>query len=101
MQPIPTTSICKNLQHLLFNILHQQRTTTKMRPTLRLAASLAPGSNRTTTLIPPLTLYRRILRAHRHLPANQRVLGDSYVKEEFRRHRDVENPAHIVREISR
>jgi hypothetical protein len=26
-----------------------------------------------------------------------RILGDSYVKNEFRAHRDVENPLHIVR----
>jgi hypothetical protein len=72
-----------------------------MRPAIRLAASLAPGTAQSSaaaaTLIPPLALYRRILRAHRGLPAEQRVLGDAYVKEEFRRHRAVENPLHIVR----
>jgi hypothetical protein len=71
-----------------------------MRPALRLAASLRPGAARArdpATLTPPLALLRRILRAHRALPAEQRVLGDAYVKEEFRRHREVENPMHIVR----
>ncbi|KAF9348915.1 acetate non-utilizing protein 9 [Mortierella sp. AD094] len=48
-------------------------------------------------LIPPLTLYRQILRAHRvHLPPQFRILGDGYVKAEFHRHKDVENPLYIV-----
>lgn len=49
-------------------------------------------------LLPPIPLYRRLLRAHRkHLPAEMRVLGDEYIKAEFRAHRNVENPAHLVR----
>ena len=33
-------------------------------------------------------LYKNVLRAHRaHLPAAMRSLGDSYAREEFRRHR--------------
>jgi len=59
---------------------------------LRLAAvsSLPP-------LLPPIPLYRRLLRAHRkHLPADMRLLGDEYVKAEFRAHRGVENPVHMV-----
>ncbi|KAG0330991.1 acetate non-utilizing protein 9 [Podila humilis] len=48
-------------------------------------------------LTPPLTLYRQILRAHRvHLPSQFRILGDGYVKAEFHRHKDVENPLYIV-----
>lgn len=48
-------------------------------------------------LLPPIPLYRRLLRAHRKfLPAEMRVLGDDYVKSEFRAHRAVENPLHIV-----
>jgi hypothetical protein len=47
-------------------------------------------------LLPPLQLYRRILRVHRKLEPEMRVLGDSYVKNEFRAHRTVENPLHIV-----
>ena len=46
--------------------------------------------------LPPLQLYRRILRVHRKLEPEMRVLGDSYVKNEFRAHRGVENPLHIV-----
>ncbi|KAG0375321.1 acetate non-utilizing protein 9 [Mortierella sp. AD032] len=48
-------------------------------------------------LIPPLTLYRQILRAHRtHLPPQFRILGDGYVKAEFHRHKTVDNPLYIV-----
>ncbi|SMN20120.1 similar to Saccharomyces cerevisiae YDR511W ACN9 Protein of the mitochondrial intermembrane space, required for acetate utilization and gluconeogenesis [Maudiozyma saulgeensis] len=48
------------------------------------------------TLLPPLMLYRRILRAHRVLPEVQRSIGDKYVKNEFKLHKDVDNPLHIV-----
>lgn len=49
-------------------------------------------------LLPPIPLYRRLLRSHRKcLTKEQRVLGDEYVKHEFRLHQKVENPVHIVR----
>lgn len=49
-------------------------------------------------LLPPLHLYRRVLRVHRNkLDPEMRILGDLYVKAEFRAHREVENPVHIVR----
>ncbi|GAA5927236.1 hypothetical protein JCM3775_002488 [Rhodotorula graminis] len=48
-------------------------------------------------LLPPLPLYRRLLRVHRKvLPAELRVFGDDYVKAEFRRTRSTDNPLHIV-----
>ncbi|KZF24351.1 ACN9-domain-containing protein [Xylona heveae TC161] len=48
-------------------------------------------------LLPPIPLYRRLLRAHRHkLPPEMRLLGDQYVKSEFRAHRSVDNPVHII-----
>lgn len=48
-------------------------------------------------LLPPIPLYRRILRTHRkHLPQQMRLLGDEYVKSEFRAHRNIDNPVHIV-----
>ena len=47
-------------------------------------------------LLPPIPLYRRILRSHRKLPLEERVLGDIYIKKEFRAHRDIDNPVHIV-----
>lgn len=48
-------------------------------------------------LLPPIHLYRRLLRAHRkYLPAEMRILGDEYIKAEFRAHRKVDNPAHLV-----
>ncbi|KAM5544539.1 hypothetical protein V8D89_001437 [Ganoderma adspersum] len=47
-------------------------------------------------LLPPLPLYRRILRAHRNLPREMRSLGDVYVKDEFRRHKETTNKVHII-----
>lgn len=47
-------------------------------------------------LLAPLPLYRRILRSHRSLPIEMKSLGDTYVKDEFKKHRDVENPLQIV-----
>ncbi|KAJ3560095.1 hypothetical protein NP233_g11058 [Leucocoprinus birnbaumii] len=67
---------------------------------IRLAESVtkAPLNLReaSATLLPPLPLYRSILRAHRNLPPEMRSLGDVYVKSEFRLHREVTNPAHII-----
>jgi hypothetical protein len=55
---------------------------------------LSPGP---MALLPPVYLYRRLLRAHRkHLPSEMRLLGDEYIKSEFRAHREVENPVHLV-----
>jgi hypothetical protein len=66
----------------------------------RLAAAAAQKGFKPSpmALLPPIPLYRRLLRAHRkHLPPEMRVLGDEYIKAEFRAHRNVENPAHLVR----
>lgn len=56
------------------------------------------GGQRGLALLPPIPLYRRLLRAHRKFLPNRemRVLGDQYVRGEFRAHREVENPVHIV-----
>ncbi|KAF5122133.1 Succinate dehydrogenase assembly factor 3, mitochondrial [Metarhizium anisopliae] len=64
----------------------------------RATASIQNGLRQTkTALLPPIPLYRRLLRAHRkHLPAEMRVLGDEYIKAEFRLHRKVDNPAHLI-----
>ncbi|CEJ90194.1 Putative Acetate non-utilizing protein 9, mitochondrial [[Torrubiella] hemipterigena] len=72
-----------------------------MRPTLaRLASSAAASSPlrpQAMALLPPIPLYRRLLRAHRkHLPPEMRLLGDEYIKAEFRAHRQVENPMHLI-----
>ncbi|KAK0495150.1 hypothetical protein EDD18DRAFT_263753 [Armillaria luteobubalina] len=68
------------------------------------------------SLLPSIVLYRHLLRAHRSLPDGMRSLGDDYVKAgarvfgdslkkwseesvfiaEFRRHREVTNPLHII-----
>lgn len=37
----------------------------------------------------PLILYKRILRLHYGLPKEIRYIGDQYVKDEFRRHKNV------------
>ncbi|ODQ78149.1 hypothetical protein BABINDRAFT_162822 [Babjeviella inositovora NRRL Y-12698] len=47
-------------------------------------------------LLPPLKLYRAILRSHRKLPQLHRDLGDQYVKAEFKAHKSIDNPLHIV-----
>ncbi|CEQ41108.1 SPOSA6832_02805 [Sporobolomyces salmonicolor] len=72
-------------------------------PTLRRLASgihnLSPSATAelAAELLPPLPLYRRLLRVHRKvLPAEFRVMGDDYVKAEFRRTRSTDNPLHIV-----
>lgn len=68
---------------------------------LLMATPASIGSKSSLTealaLLPPLQLYRRLLRVHRKLDPEMRVLGDSYVKKEFRAHRTAENPLHIVR----
>ncbi|KAL9615247.1 MAG: hypothetical protein Q9167_000341 [Letrouitia subvulpina] len=72
-----------------------------MRLSLRVLAS--PSSFESTiypaalTLLPPIPLYRRLLRGHRkYLPEDMRLLGDKYIKSEFRAHKNVENPIHII-----
>ncbi|KLJ05569.1 acetate non-utilizing protein 9, mitochondrial [Blastomyces silverae] len=58
---------------------------------------MAANSRQLSALLPPLQLYRRLLRVHRKkLPKDMRLLGDEYVKSEFRAHRNVDNPIHIV-----
>ncbi|KAF1920487.1 acetate non-utilizing protein 9, mitochondrial precursor [Ampelomyces quisqualis] len=48
-------------------------------------------------LLPPIPLYRTILRTHRKkLGVEERVLGDMYVKAEFRAHKDIDNPVQII-----
>ncbi|KAH8109570.1 ACN9-domain-containing protein [Phellopilus nigrolimitatus] len=70
-------------------------------PTLSLFAksvSKAPLNLReaSASLLPPIPLYRSILRAHRYLPVEMRSLGDDYVKAEFQRHKSTDNPLHII-----
>lgn len=68
-----------------------------MRPSLvRLIRPRRPERN-TAPLLPPIKLYRSILRAHAHkLPQELRPLGDEYVKAEFKAHQNIDNPLHIV-----
>lgn len=65
-----------------------------MRPSIRLLARPAPPK---LNVLPPIPLYRRLLRIHRNkLPPEERVMGDLYLKDEFRRHKDIDNPIHII-----
>ncbi|RLV85752.1 Succinate dehydrogenase assembly factor 3 mitochondrial [Meyerozyma sp. JA9] len=68
-----------------------------MKPTLvRLVRPRRP-ERVTDPLLPPLRLYKNILRAHAtKLPAELRPLGDQYVKAEFKAHKNIDNPLHIV-----
>lgn len=68
-----------------------------MRPTLvRLVRQRRPD-RKTSPLLPPLQLYKAILRAHAYkLPGELRPLGDQYVKAEFKAHKSIDNPLHIV-----
>ncbi|KAB8299258.1 hypothetical protein DID88_007709 [Monilinia fructigena] len=74
----------------------------KLSPRLLLASPSAAGTGKgfrpaPMALLPPIPLYRRLFRAHRkHLPREMRLLGDEYIKNEFRQHRNVENPVHII-----
>ncbi|KAF4600472.1 hypothetical protein EYR38_005101 [Pleurotus pulmonarius] len=67
---------------------------------IRLAQSISSKplnlTEASSTLLPPKPLFRRLLRAHRVLPTEMRSLGDVYVKAEFRRHKEVTNPVHIM-----
>lgn len=68
-----------------------------MKPSLvRLVRPRRP-ERQTDPLLPPLKLYRSILRAHIHkIPVEIRPLGDQYVKAEFKAHKNIDNPLHIV-----
>lgn len=74
----------------------------KLSPRLLFATPSAAGAGKglrpaPMALLPPIPLYRRLFRAHRkYLPREMRLLGDEYIKSEFRQHRSVENPVHIV-----
>ncbi|KAK7461937.1 hypothetical protein VKT23_008369 [Stygiomarasmius scandens] len=70
------------------------------RSLLRLAESVSSKplklQDSNASLLPPIPLYRRLLRAHRYLVPEMRSLGDDYVKAEFRRHREVTNAVQII-----
>ncbi|KOH01313.1 Sdh7p [Saccharomyces eubayanus] len=54
------------------------------------------ASHNSQPLLPPLVLYRRILRQHKLLPTVQKEMGDQYVRNEFKLHKDIDNPLHVV-----
>ncbi|GMM49180.1 Sdh7 protein [Starmerella bacillaris] len=47
-------------------------------------------------IIKPLSLYRKIVRAHRALPSDMRTLGSLYARSEFKQHKDVTNAYQVV-----
>ncbi|GFN93092.1 succinate dehydrogenase assembly factor 3, mitochondrial [Plakobranchus ocellatus] len=49
-------------------------------------------STRTSHLMRVRALYKAILKLHRGLPLQMKALGDQYVKEEFRAHKNAEPP---------
>lgn len=67
----------------------KMRFTPILRATRRKAKPLIP-------ILPPLPLYRRVLRANRKLDPQVRLLGDDYVKAEFRAHKTTDNPLYII-----
>lgn len=68
-----------------------------MRPSLVNLVRPRRPVRKTDPLLPPLALYKSILRAHVHkLPVEIRSLGDQYVKAEFKAHKNIDNPLHIV-----
>jgi hypothetical protein len=77
----------------------------RIQPRLLMASPTSVGPTKgfrpaPMALLPPIPLYRRLFRAHRkYLPREMRLVGDEYIKSEFRAHRDVENPVHIVRPL--
>lgn len=101
-----STSFLRDLEPWLpFHIINLKLSVNKMRVYNRLLATAADaGASKLfrpvpMALLPPIPLYRRLLRAHRKLPREERTLGDLYVKAEFHAHRDIDNPVHIVRLI--
>lgn len=55
------------------------------------------GTQPKLAVLPPIPLYRRLLRIHRKkLDPEARIMGDLYLKAEFRRHKDIDNPIHII-----
>lgn len=83
---------------------HPAHQTAKMRGLGRLLATPSAVGTQSSglrqvpaALLPPIPLYRRILRSHRKfLEPEMRAMGDQYIKSEFRAHRDIDNPIHII-----
>lgn len=68
-----------------------------MKPSLVNLVRPRRPARKTDALLPPLALYKAILRSHIHkLPVEIRPLGDQYVKAEFKAHKNIDNPLHIV-----
>lgn len=91
-----------NLFRIPENIQLEMKVTLKVLNASKLPfkVSLKTPKKQENPLLPPLVLYRAILRSHRKLPFEQRSLGDMYVKAEFRAHKNIDNPLQIIGFIS-
>lgn len=68
-----------------------------MKLTSHLLSTTRTRARKDIKILLPLVLYKRILECHyKYLPPNQRLLGDEYVKSEFKLHKDITNPLHII-----
>lgn len=86
-----------NLRPLICICYPAMRESFKLCATATAAGSTLGLKPAPLALLPPIPLYRRLLRTHRKfLPKKLRLLGDEYIKHEFRRHQKAENPMHIV-----
>lgn len=78
-------------------LLPSMRTFSRLLATATDAGASKPFRPAPLALLPPIPLYRRILRVHRKkLPLEERLMGDLYVKSEFKAHKDIDNPVQIV-----
>lgn len=93
--PTARSSVSFSAKTTSFLFLQNMRTIT-----IRWASSLSKASidlqEARKQLYPPISLFRQILRAHTKLPKEMRLIGDNYVKDEFRRHKTTSNPLHII-----
>lgn len=71
-----------------------------MKATKMLLAASKRAAAPKIKIYPPLVLYKKILRAHHKLPPEYRVLGDSYVQQEFKLHKDIDSPVQIIAFLS-
>ncbi|KAL1899714.1 hypothetical protein Cpir12675_001299 [Ceratocystis pirilliformis] len=95
--PVHTTLFSRGITNTITGI------STRTSPNIsRAYASISPAAAAARDaarmpLLRPLALYRRLLRAHRlYLPAEMRLLGDEYVKAEFRAHQKLDNPSQVI-----
>lgn len=70
---------------------------TSVRAYSRKAPPISKGIGK---LLPPLQLYKRIVKVHNKMPPGLSDLGKSFVKSEFKQHKDIDNAYEIVAFLS-